>query len=110
MRYQNTGQAFRWPCRIVLLAITASATWLGPFASGMLTPIPVIAWSSTVLAYVQDGRQEMGKIIRGNAIGGVGVLGGYLLLELVTVSWGGLPSISAAVVATFMWARVLDRG
>lgn len=99
---------------LLLLAITASATWLGPVASGMLAPIPVIAWPLAVFAHVQGGRQEMGKIIRGNAIGGVGVLGFYLALELAMVPWGGLPAIGAgvvlAVVATFVLARVLDRG
>lgn len=98
---------------LLLLAITASAEWLGPVASGMLAPIPVIAWPLAVFAHVQGGRQEMGKIVRGNAIGGVGVLGFYLVLELAMVRWGVLPSIAAAVMlavaATFMLARALDR-
>lgn len=98
---------------LLLLAITASATWLGPVASGMLAPIPVIAWPLAVFAHVQGGSQEMSKIVRGNAIGGVGVLGFYLVLELTMLQWGGLPSIAAAVVlavvATFVLARVLDR-
>ncbi|EIK94849.1 hypothetical protein PMM47T1_20173 [Pseudomonas sp. M47T1] len=98
---------------LLLLAITASATWLGPVASGMLAPIPVIAWPLAVFAHVQGGRLEMGKIVRGNAIGGVGVLGFYLVLEWAMVPWGGLPAIGAAVVlavvTTFVLARVLDR-
>ncbi|MGI4836295.1 MAG: hypothetical protein ACRYF9_01605 [Janthinobacterium lividum] len=98
---------------LLLLAITASATWLGPVASGMLAPIPVIAWPLTVFAHVQGGRQEMSKIIRGNAIGGVGVLGFYLVLKGGLVQWGGLAAIAAAVtlavLATFLLARVLDR-
>ncbi|MDE1169351.1 MAG: hypothetical protein PW845_29240 [Pseudomonas sp.] len=98
---------------LLLLAITASAQWLGPVASGMLAPIPVIAWPLAVFAHVLGGAQEMGKIIRGNAIGGVGVLGFYLVLEMAMQPWGGLPAIAAAValavVATFLLARVLDR-
>ncbi len=97
---------------LLLLAITASAEWLGPVASGMLAPIPVIAWPLAVFAHVQGGRPEMGKIVRGNAIGGVGVLGFYLVLVMSMVQWG-LLSIAAAVVlavvATFVLAKVLDR-
>lgn len=98
---------------LLLLAITASARWLGPVASGMLAPIPVIAWPLTVFAHVQGGPQEMAKIVRGNALGGVGVLGFYLALAFTLARWGAGPSIAAAVglavAATFMLARVLDR-
>lgn len=113
-------QVPRWviPMRMVtatllLLAITASAEWLGPVASGMLAPIPVIAWPLAVFAHVQGGAQEMGRIVRGNAIGAAGVLGFYLALKLSMVQWGVLPSIAAAVVlavgVTFTLAKALDR-
>ncbi|WP_455925743.1 hypothetical protein [Pseudomonas putida] len=98
---------------LLLLAITASAEWLGPVASGMLAPIPVIAWPLAVFAHVQGGAQEMGRIVRGNAIGAAGVLGFYLALKLSMVQWGVLPAITAAVVlavvVTFTLAKALDR-
>jgi len=98
---------------LLLLAITASAQWLGPVASGMLAPIPVIAWPLTVFAHVQGGSQEMGKIVRGNALGGVGVVGFYLTLEFSMARWGAGLAIAAAVVlavaATFTLARLLDK-
>ncbi|MBA6115307.1 hypothetical protein JET76_01060 [Pseudomonas putida] len=98
---------------LLLLAITASAQWLGPVASGLLAPIPVIAWPLAVFAHVQGGHQELGAIVRGNAIGAVGVLGFYLAVKASIVALGTVPAIAAAVVlavvATFALARVLDR-
>ncbi|MFJ4349229.1 hypothetical protein [Pseudomonas sp. NPDC089401] len=98
---------------LLLLAITASAEWLGPVASGLLAPIPVIAWPLAVFAHVQGGHHELGAIVRGNAIGAVGVLGFYLAVNATIAQWGTLPAIAAAVVlavvATFALARLLDR-
>jgi len=98
---------------LLLVAITASAEWLGPVASGLLAPIPVIAWPLAVFAHVQGGHPELGAIVRGNAIGAVGVLGFYLAVNGTIEHWGTLPSIGAAVVlavaATFLLARLLDR-
>lgn len=110
----------RWviPMRMVtatllLLAITASATWLGPVVSGLLAPIPVIAWPLAVFAHVQGGRGELTAIIRGNAIGAVGVVGFYLTLQHCIVQWGAVLSIAAAVVlavvVTAMLARALAK-
>ncbi|WP_288441431.1 hypothetical protein [uncultured Pseudomonas sp.] len=97
----------------LLLAITASAQWLGPVASGLLAPIPVIAWPLAVFAHVQGGHRELGAIVRGNAIGAVGVLGFYLMVKGTLEQWGSGPSIAAAVVlavmATFLLAKLLSR-
>ncbi|MCO8164378.1 hypothetical protein NJC38_19735 [Pseudomonas sp. 21LCFQ010] len=83
---------------LLLLAITASAEWLGPVISGLLAPIPVIAWPLAVFAHVQGGRYELGAIVRGNAIGAVGVVGFYLALQHSIVQWGVGASLSVAVV------------
>lgn len=98
---------------LLLLAITASATWLGPVVSGLLAPIPVIAWPLAVFAHVQGGRHELAAIIRGNAIGAVGVVGFYLTLKYSIQQWGALLSVTAAVllavVVTSALARVLAK-
>jgi len=98
---------------LLLAAITASAQWLGPVASGLLAPIPIIAWPLAVFAHVQGGHHELGAIVRGNAIGAVGVLGFYLAVKSSIVALGTVPSISAAVVlavvATFVLAKVLAK-
>ncbi|KHL75011.1 membrane protein [Pseudomonas putida] len=98
---------------LLLVAITASAQWLGPVASGLLAPIPVIAWPLAVFAHVQGGHQELGAIVRGNAIGAVGVLGFYLAVKSSIEPLGTVPSIIGAVVlavvATFVLARMLGK-
>ena len=94
---------------LLLLAITASATWLGPVASGLLAPIPVIAWPLAVFAHVQSGRHELAAIIRGNAIGAVGVVGFYLTLKYSIMQWGAVMSITTAVVLAVVLTAVLAR-
>lgn len=97
---------------LLLIAVTTSANWLGPVASGLLAPIPVIACPLAVFAHVQSGRHELSAIIRGNAIGAVGVVGFYLTLKGSLVLWGAPISITIAValavVVTFVLANLLD--
>lgn len=99
---------------LLLLAITASADWLGPVASGLLAPVPVIAWPLAVFAHVQGGREELSAIVRGNAIGAIGVLGFYLTFKASIGNWGSVWAIFASVllalVATITLARCLDKG
>ena len=83
---------------LLLLLITAGAQWLGPVVSGYLAPIPIIAWPLAVFAHVQGGRQELAAIVRGNAIGAVGVIGFYLSLQEMVVQLGILPAVATGVV------------
>lgn len=120
----GTGASYvrlpRWviPMRMItatllLLIITTSAEWLGPVVSGVLAPIPVIAWPLAVFAHVQGGRSELATIIRGNAIGAVGVIGFYLTLQGSILQWGTGLSVAAAVVlavlSTVVLAKLLNR-
>ncbi|MGE8062504.1 hypothetical protein [Pseudomonas sp. NPDC089547] len=91
------------PLRMVsatsLLMITTSlASWLGPATSGMLAPIPVIAWPLVVFAHVQGGRAGMAAMVRGNAIGAVGVIAFYLVLAGMLEALGVGVTISVAMV------------
>ncbi|AIS19535.1 membrane protein [Pseudomonas rhizosphaerae] len=83
---------------LLLLLITAGAQWLGPVVSGYLAPIPIIAWPLAVFAHVQGGRQELAVIVRGNAIGAVGVIGFYLSLQGMVQQLGILPAVATGVV------------
>jgi hypothetical protein len=94
---------------LLLLAITASATWLGPVVSGLLAPIPVIAWPLAVFVHVQGGRHELAAVIRGNAIGAVGVVSFYLTLKYSILQWGALVSITTAVLLAVVVTAVLAR-
>ncbi len=98
---------------LLLLLITASAEWLGPVASGFLAPIPVIAWPLAVFAHVQGGRYELAAIVRGNAIGAVGVIGFYLAVDRLVLPWGVYSAVAIgvllAVVITAWLARLVNR-
>ena len=94
---------------LLLLAITASATWLGPVVSGLLAPIPVIAWPLAVFVHVQGGRHELAAVVRGNAIGAVGVVSFYLALKYSILQWGALVSIATAVLLAVVVTAVLAR-
>lgn len=94
---------------LLLLAITASATWLGPVISGLLAPIPVIAWPLAVFVHVQGGRHELAAVIRGNAIGAVGVVSFYLTLKYSILQWGALVSITTAVLLAVVVTATLAR-
>lgn len=98
----------------LLMVITSLANWLGPAASGMLAPIPVIAWPLVVFAHVQNGRAGMAAMVRGNAIGAVGVIAFYLVLAGLLDAWGVAIAISlamlCAVVLTVGLAAALRRG
>ena len=97
----------------LLMVITRLASWLGPATSGMLAPIPVIAWPLVVFAHVQGGRAGMAAMVRGNAIGAVGVIAFYLVLAGLLETSGMAITISlamlCAVVLTVGLATVLRR-
>ena len=97
----------------LLMMITSLASWLGPATSGMLAPIPVIAWPLVVFAHVQNGRAGMAAMVRGNAIGAVGVIAFYLVLAGLLEAWGVGITISlamlCAVLLTVGLATVLRR-
>ncbi|MEE1924145.1 hypothetical protein V0R50_20035 [Pseudomonas sp. 148P] len=109
----------RWweiPLRMVaatslLMLTTGTAQWLGPAVSGMLAPIPVIAWPLVVFSHVQGGRYSMAGMIRGNAIGGVGVIAFYLvighLLDHLGIALTFFLAVALAVVLTVGLATLL---
>ena len=97
----------------LLMITTSLASWLGPATSGMLAPIPVIAWPLVVFAHVQGGRPGMVAMVRGNAIGAVGVIAFYLVLAGLLETWGvgvtiGL-AMACAVLLTVGLATVVRR-
>jgi len=94
---------------LLLLVITAGAQWLGPVVSGFLAPIPVIAWPLAVFAHVQGGRHELGAIVRGNAIGAVGVIGFYLTLQMMVGTSGIYMAVATGVALAVVLTALLAR-
>lgn len=97
----------------LLMVTTSLASWLGPATSGMLAPIPVIAWPLMVFAHMQGGRAGMAAMVRGNAIGAVGVIAFYLavaaLLEPLGVAVTITLAMLLAVLLTVALAAALRR-
>ena len=82
----------------LLMVTTSLASWLGPATSGMLAPIPVIAWPLMVFAHMQGGRAGMAAMVRGNAIGAVGVIAFYLAVAVLLEPLGVAVTITLAML------------
>lgn len=64
----------------LLLLITALAPLVGATISGVISTIPVIAWPLTLFTHFNYGRNQMLLVVRGNAIGALGVLAFYVVM------------------------------
>jgi hypothetical protein len=84
----------------LLLVVTALAHLIGPHWSGLLSPIPVVAWPLTVFLHKQSGRTEMVAAVRGNAISALGVIAFYVVLGKSMVRWGVPAAFTLAVAAS----------
>jgi hypothetical protein len=89
----------RWdlPARIfsataMVLIITLSASVLGPEWSGLLSPVPVLAWPLCVFVHHQQGSEGARAVLRGILEGAYGVLIFY------TIVAGGLAFLPAFLV------------
>jgi hypothetical protein len=99
----------RWdlPARIfsataMVLIITLSASVLGPEWSGLLSPIPVLAWPLCVFVHHQQGSDGARAVLRGILEGAYGVLIFY------TIVAGGLVFLpSFLVYATAIFASLI---
>ncbi|WP_208230447.1 hypothetical protein [Brenneria izadpanahii] len=97
----------------MLFAITGSARVIGPHVSGILSPVPVIAWPLTVFAHVQGGRSEMAAVVRGNAVSAIGVIIFYMTIRELILQAGLLTTFvvafAASVLTTTLLAEVMRR-
>ncbi|SFK88987.1 hypothetical protein [Methylorubrum salsuginis] len=70
--------AWDLPARIavstgLVVLVTLAAPLLGPAVSGLLAPVPVIAWPLIVFVHAQSGRDAAVATIRGTVSGAVGL-------------------------------------
>jgi len=98
----------------LLLIITALAHLIGPHWSGMLSPIPVVAWPLTIFLHKRNGRAEMVASVRGNAISAVGIILFYVVVSGLMVRLGvfatfalAVPSSVAATIVLVMGLKVI---
>ncbi|MCF4130095.1 hypothetical protein [Methylobacterium sp. SyP6R] len=59
---------------VLVLTVTGCAAHLGPTLSGLVSPIPVIAWPLAIFAHLQGGSAEAQSTIRGTAAGSCGII------------------------------------
>jgi hypothetical protein len=100
----------------LVMFVTLFAKSLGAQLSGLLSPVPVIAWPLVVFAHAQGGRANALAVIRGTSIGAIGLIAFFLLvlhfvttLNLLIVYLFALfasilLSLSAALIVQ-MWGR-----
>jgi hypothetical protein len=84
----------------MVLIITLSASYLGSRWSGLLSPIPVLAWPLCVFVHHQQGSEGARAVLRGILEGAYGVL---IFYTIVAAGLATLPPIlvySAAIVAS----------
>lgn len=77
---------FDLPARLIastalVLVVTVFADKLGYKISGILSPVPVVAWPLIVFAHIQSGRAEAVATIRGATAGSVGLIAFYLIIS-----------------------------
>jgi hypothetical protein len=84
----------------MVLIITLSASFLGAQWSGLLSPIPVLAWPLCVFVHHQQGSDGARAVLRGILEGAYGVL---IFYTTVAAGLATLPPVlvySAAIVAS----------
>jgi len=94
---------------MLLFAITSSAHAIGPQLSGLLSPVPVIAWPLTVFAHRHGGSKEMMRLVRGNAVSAVGVILFYLIISGLILRIGILTTFVMAFMASICVTVLLTR-
>lgn len=75
---------------VLVLAVTGCAARLGPTLSGLVSPVPVIAWPLMLFAHLQGGRPEALATIRGTAAGSCGIIV-FNLVVARGLARGGIP-------------------
>lgn len=87
----------------LVVLVTLGAPLLGPALSGLLAPVPVIAWPLIVFVHVQSGRTEAVAAIRGAVMGAAGLCAFNLVVirlaptEGIALTYAAALSLSLAV-------------
>lgn len=97
----------------LLLLITALAPLVDATISGVISTIPVIAWPLTLFTHFNYGRNQMLLVVRGNAIGALGVLAFYVVmivtLHRLHLSLVVLLAALASIGAPLLLTKLLNR-
>ena len=108
-RFSGTGAVVvppRWdlPGRMIvatvlILSLTAAASWLGPQMSGLLATYPIFATVLAVFAHRTEGRAAALDVLRGLLLGLFSFAGFFVVLGLAIERLGISLSFAAAIAA-----------
>jgi hypothetical protein len=86
----------------MVLLVTASARLLGPQLSGVLSPIPVLAWPLCIFVHVQQGSDGALAVLRGNLQGAYGVCVFYTVVGMLVRSWDPTLTYTIALLGSVL--------
>jgi hypothetical protein len=110
IRYPRWDLPARILCAIAMVfLITLSASVLGPRWSGLLSPIPIIAWPLCAFVHGQQGSEEARLVLRGILEGAFGVMIFYTVIAGGLSFFHPIPAygiaILASLVVTLPWLK-----
>ena len=99
--------AWDLPARMVaatsmVLLVTASARVLGPQLSGLLSPIPVLAWPLCIFVHALQRNDRTLAVLRGNLQGAYGVCVFYTVVGMLVRSWDPALTYTIALFGSFL--------
>jgi hypothetical protein len=86
----------------MVLLVTAGARLLGPQLSGLLAPIPVLAWPLCIFVHAQQGSDGALAILRGNLQGAYGVCIFYTAVGLLVLKWDPTLTYTIAMLSSVL--------
>ncbi len=91
----------------LVIFVTASARALGPALSGILSPIPVVAWPLCVFVHWHQGEAAAACVLRGVGRGAFGVCAFYAIVALGLRQFNPLlvyvTAVGSAALLTLPW-------
>lgn len=93
----------RMACSALLVAsITTAANWMGPQATGLLSPFPVIIGVMTIFTHNQAGGRAAHRLLHGSIFGGLGSLAFFTVVNLIIEHLSLTPAYLFAFLAAML--------
>lgn len=87
---------------VLVLTITATASFLGPKLAGVLASFPIFGAILTVFAHRAGGAETATQVLRGMVLALYGFAAFFFVLGLFLVTFGILPAFMAAISSTLI--------
>ncbi len=91
----------------LVIFVTFSARVLGPALSGILSPVPVVAWPLCIFVHFHQGPAAAASVLRGIARGAFGVCAFYAVIDLGIRQFNPvlvyLTAVASAALLTLPW-------